>query len=162
MAHHRQSLNLQQQQLLLLLAFVFVLGFLTSSCHALYEDQVGVWDWHQQYIGRVKHAVFQTQGSGRKRVVVATEQNALASLNLRTGEIYWRHVLGESDPIDVLELASGKYVMTLSGGTNVRAWHLPDGVLIWEAAIPSSKGSNPPRLVALPVRDKKIGSFLCQ
>ncbi len=42
---------------------------------------------HQQYIGRVKHAVFQTQGSGRKRVVVATEQNALASLNLRTGEI---------------------------------------------------------------------------
>ncbi|CAK9221974.1 unnamed protein product [Sphagnum jensenii] len=153
MAHHRQSLNLQQQQqqLLLLLAFVFVLGFLTSSCHALYEDQVGVWDWHQQYIGRVKHAVFQTQGSGRKRVVVATEQNALASLNLRTGEIYWRHVLGESDPIDVLELASGKYVMTLSGGTNVRAWHLPDGVLIWEAAIPSSKGSNPPRLVALPV-----------
>ncbi|CAM6003737.1 unnamed protein product [Sphagnum balticum] len=150
MAHHRQSLNLQQQ-LLLLLAFVFVLGFLTSSCHALYEDQVGVWDWHQQYIGRVKHAVFQTQGSGRKRVVVATEQNALASLNLRTGEIYWRHVLGESDPIDVLELASGKYVMTLSGGTNVRAWHLPDGVLIWETAIPSSKGSNPPRLVALPV-----------
>jgi hypothetical protein len=47
MAHHRQSLNLQQQQLLLLLAFVFVLGFLTSSCHALYEDQVGVWDWYR-------------------------------------------------------------------------------------------------------------------
>jgi hypothetical protein len=148
MAHQRQSQNLQQ---LLLLAFLFLLGFLTSSCHALYEDQVGVWDWHQQYIGRVKHAVFQTQGSGRKRVVVATEQNALASLNLRTGEIYWRHVLGESDTIDVLELASGKYVMTMSGGTNVRAWHLPDGLLIWEAAIPSSKGSNPLRLVALPV-----------
>lgn len=42
---------------------------------------------HQQYIGRVKHAVFQTQGTGRKRVVVATEQNAIASLNLRTGDI---------------------------------------------------------------------------
>jgi hypothetical protein len=42
---------------------------------------------HQQYIGRVKHAVFQTQGAGRKRVVVATEYNAIASLNLRTGEI---------------------------------------------------------------------------
>jgi hypothetical protein len=52
--------------------------------------------------------------------------------------------------------------MTMSGGTNVRAWHLPDGLLIWEAAIPSSKGSNPLRLVALPVRDKKMGSFLCQ
>lgn len=42
---------------------------------------------HQQYIGRVKHAVFQTQGAGRKRVVVATEENAIASLNLRTGDI---------------------------------------------------------------------------
>lgn len=42
---------------------------------------------HQQYLGRVKHAVFQTQGTGRKRVVVATEENAVASLNLRTGEI---------------------------------------------------------------------------
>lgn len=42
---------------------------------------------HQQYIGRVKHAAFQTQGAGRKRVVVATEENAIASLNLRTGDI---------------------------------------------------------------------------
>jgi hypothetical protein len=45
--------------------------------------------------------------------------------------------------------------MTLSGGPNVRVWHLPDGVLIWEATIPSSKGPNPPCLVALPVREKK-------
>lgn len=46
---------------------------------------------HQQYIGKVKHAVFQTQGSGRKRVIVGTEEDAIASLNLRTGEVCTCH-----------------------------------------------------------------------
>ncbi len=46
MAHDRQSLRLQQEPLLLLLAVVFVLLLLTLSCEALYEDQVGVWDWY--------------------------------------------------------------------------------------------------------------------
>jgi hypothetical protein len=63
---------------------VAVFSFLKTYVPALF---LGENCRHQQYIGRVKHAVFQTQGSGRKRVVVATEQNALASLNLRTGEI---------------------------------------------------------------------------
>jgi hypothetical protein len=50
---------------------------------------------HQQYIGKVKHAVFHTQKTGRKRVVVSTEENVIASLDLRHGEIcelnflYW-------------------------------------------------------------------------
>jgi hypothetical protein len=42
---------------------------------------------HQKYIGKVKHAVFQTQKTGRKRVLVSTEENAIASLDLRHGEI---------------------------------------------------------------------------
>ena len=42
---------------------------------------------HQQYIGKVKHAVFHTQKAGRKRVVVSTEENVIASLDLRRGEI---------------------------------------------------------------------------
>ncbi|KAL6521161.1 hypothetical protein OROGR_017730 [Orobanche gracilis] len=57
-------------------------------------------DWHQQYIGKVKHAVFHTQKAARKRVIVSTEENAIASLDLRHGEIFWRHVLGPSDVID--------------------------------------------------------------
>lgn len=42
---------------------------------------------HQKYIGKVKQAVFPTQKSGRKRVVVSTEENVIASLDLRTGDI---------------------------------------------------------------------------
>lgn len=44
-------------------------------------------DRHQQYIGKVKHAVFHTPKTGRKRVVVSTEENVVASLDLRRGEI---------------------------------------------------------------------------
>lgn len=42
---------------------------------------------YQQYIGKVKQAVFHTQKAGRKRVVVSTEENVVASLDLRHGEI---------------------------------------------------------------------------
>lgn len=42
---------------------------------------------HHKYIGKVKHAVFHTQKTGRKRVVVSTEENVVASLDLRTGFI---------------------------------------------------------------------------
>ncbi|KAK4798368.1 hypothetical protein SAY86_030694 [Trapa natans] len=109
---------------------------------SLYEDQVGLMDWHQRYIGKVKHAVFHTQRSGRKRVMVSTEQNVIASLDLRHGDIFWRRVLGANDSVDGIELALGKYVISLSsaGGT-LRAWNLPDGQMVWETSLQGSKPS---------------------
>ncbi|PON37264.1 ER membrane protein complex subunit [Parasponia andersonii] len=109
---------------------------------SLYEDQVGLMDWHQQYIGKVKHAVFHTQKATRKRVVVSTEENVIASLDLRHGEIFWRHVLGSNDAVDGIDIALGKYVITLSsGGSILRAWNLPDGHLVWESFLQGSKTS---------------------
>ncbi|GAB2269137.1 hypothetical protein Dimus_004065 [Dionaea muscipula] len=86
------------------------LSFFSSTLPAfsLYEDQVGLMDWHQQYIGKVKHAVFHTQKASRKRVVVSTEENVVASVDLRRGELFWRHVLGEKDAIDHLDFVLGK------------------------------------------------------
>ncbi|MCO5605408.1 hypothetical protein L7F22_059592 [Adiantum nelumboides] len=111
---------------------------------------------HQQYIGKVKYAAFQTQSAGRKRVVVATEQNVIASLNLRSGEIFWKHVLGELDSIDGLAIVLGKYVLTLSQqGSILRAWHLPDGQLVWETLL-QSPGSN--SMLSLTSIDQHTGS----
>ncbi|XP_059645439.1 uncharacterized protein LOC132286999 [Cornus florida] len=124
--------------------FLLLLLFLSSSylSYALYEDQVGLMDWHQQYIGKVKDAVFHTQKTGRKRVVVSTEENVVASLDLRRGEIFWRHVLGTNDAIDEIDIALGKYVITLSsGGSILRAWNLPDGQMVWESLLLGSKAS---------------------
>ncbi|XP_042445968.1 ER membrane protein complex subunit 1-like [Zingiber officinale] len=118
---------------------VFTLLLLSTFSSALYEDQVGLADWHQKYIGKVKHAVFHTQKTGRKRVVVSTEENVFASLDLRTGNIFWRHVLGKDDQIDQIDIALGKYVITLSsGGSILRAWNLPDGQIVWEAILQES------------------------
>lgn len=123
---------------------LLLLFFLSSACltFSLYEDQVGLMDWRQQYIGKVKHAVFHTQKAARKRVVVSTEENVVASLDLRHGEIFWRHVLGPNDVIDQIDIALGKYVITLSnGGSILRAWNLPDGQMVWESALTGSKQS---------------------
>ncbi|KAM7277484.1 hypothetical protein ACFE04_019350 [Oxalis oulophora] len=121
-----------------------LLVFLSSTLPilSLYEDQVGLMDWHQRYIGKVKHAVFHTQKTGRKRVVVSTEQNVIASLDLRHGDIFWRHVLAKHDVIDGLDIALGKYVITLSSdGSVLRAWNLPDGHMIWESFLQGPKSS---------------------
>uniref|UniRef100_A0A7N0V3D0 ER membrane protein complex subunit 1 n=1 Tax=Kalanchoe fedtschenkoi TaxID=63787 RepID=A0A7N0V3D0_KALFE len=113
-----------------------------SLISSLYEDQVGLMDWHQQYIGKVKQAVFQTQKAGRKRVVVATEENVIASLDLRRGDIFWRHVLGTNDVIDEIGVALGKYVVSLSSsGSILRAWNFPEGQLVWESFLPGSQPS---------------------
>ncbi|KAH1105415.1 hypothetical protein J1N35_009183 [Gossypium stocksii] len=99
-------------------------------------------DWHQQYIGKVKQAVFHTHKTGRKRVVASTEQNVIATLDLRSGEIFWRHVLGPNDVVDGIDIALGKYVITLSsGGSILRTWNLPDGQMVWESSLHGPKHS---------------------
>uniref|UniRef100_A0A0E0KZZ2 ER membrane protein complex subunit 1 n=1 Tax=Oryza punctata TaxID=4537 RepID=A0A0E0KZZ2_ORYPU len=129
---------------------ILILGFLAAAslaftlAAAVYEDQVGLADWHQKYIGKVKQAVYHSQKSGRRRVVVLTEENVIASLDLRSGDIFWRHVIEKNDPVDELSLSLGKYVVTLSsGGSILRAWNLPDGQMIWETNLQVSKSSKP-------------------
>ncbi|XP_022750174.1 ER membrane protein complex subunit 1 isoform X2 [Durio zibethinus] len=137
---------------------LFLLFFL-SSLHpilSLYEDQVGLMDWHEQYIGKVKQAVFHTHKTGRKRVVVSTEENVIASLDLRHGEIFWRHVLGPTDVIDGIDVALGKYVITLSsGGSVLRAWNLPDGQMVWESTLQGPKHSKSLLLVPTNLKIEK-------
>ncbi|XP_057779297.1 uncharacterized protein LOC130997883 [Salvia miltiorrhiza] len=127
---------------------LFLVLCYSYTAFSLYEDQVGLMDWHQQYIGKVKHAVFHTQKAARKRVVVSTEENVVSSLDLRHGEIFWRHVLGPNDVIDQIDIALGKYVITLSsGGSILRAWNLPDGQMVWESTLLGSKASKPLLLI---------------
>ncbi|GMJ07672.1 hypothetical protein like AT5G11560 [Hibiscus trionum] len=123
---------------------------------SLYEDQVGLMDWHQQYIGKVKQAVFSTQKTGRRRVIVSTEENVIASLDLRHGEIFWRHLLGSNDVIDGIDIGLGKYVITLSsGGSILRSWNLPDGQMVWESFLQGPKHSKSLLLVPTNLKIEK-------
>jgi hypothetical protein len=65
--------------LLILLAGLLVVASVATLAEAIYEDQVGLADWHQKYIGKVKQAVYHSQKSGRRRVVVLTEKCDLFS-----------------------------------------------------------------------------------
>ncbi|CAN6353318.1 unnamed protein product [Urochloa humidicola] len=133
-----------RRPLLALIAGLLLVASLATFAEAIYEDQVGLADWHQKYIGKVKQAVYHSQKSGRRRVVVWTEENVISSLDLRSGDIFWRHVIDKNDPLDQLSLSLGKYVLTLSsGGTILRAWNLPDGQMIWETNLQASTASNP-------------------
>ncbi|KAK3137235.1 hypothetical protein QOZ80_5BG0449570 [Eleusine coracana subsp. coracana] len=133
-----------RRPLLALFAGLLAVACFATLASAIYEDQVGLADWHQKYIGKVKHAVYHSQKGGRRRVVALTEENVIASLDLRSGDIFWRHVIDKNDPLDQLGLSLGKYVLTLSsGGSILRAWNLPDGQMIWETNLQTSTLSKP-------------------
>ena len=86
-------------------------------------------------IGTLKAMVHPQAKSGvqRNQVFVITEQSALASINLGTGEINWRNTLPAGESFDSLRL-HGKNLLTLSGGGKfVRVWNAADGTLEWDA-----------------------------
>lgn len=52
------------------------------------ELLINIWIFRRQtYVGRIKFAQFDTEFNAR-RIIVATEENVLAALNLKTGEYY--------------------------------------------------------------------------
>ncbi|XP_077312429.1 ER membrane protein complex subunit 1 isoform X1 [Lithobates pipiens] len=106
-----------------------------ALCWAVYEDQVGKFDWRQQYVGRLRFAVLES-GQGAKKLIAATEKNVITALNSRNGDILWRHIDKDTSEgaIDAL-LMYGQDAITLSGGRVLRSWETNVGGLNWEALL---------------------------
>ena len=77
-------------------AFLCVLAIaaLLVGSAALFQDEVGVFDWTKENVGVVSRAVFPANA---KNVFVATDGGVLASLQLKTGAIQWRRVLADGN-----------------------------------------------------------------
>jgi hypothetical protein len=91
-----------------------LLGLLFASVAGMYQDQAGSTDWYRENIGRVRVAAFPKQQRGNKQhVYVATDENILASLNLRNGRTVWRQVLPTGESIDQV-LTSDRTVLSIS------------------------------------------------
>ncbi|XP_012888868.1 PREDICTED: ER membrane protein complex subunit 1 isoform X2 [Dipodomys ordii] len=105
---------------------------------AVYEDQVGKFDWRQQYVGKLKFASLEFS-PGSKKLVVATEKNVIAALNSRTGEILWRHVdKGTAEgSVDAMLLHGQDAITVSSGGRIMRSWETNIGGLNWEITLDS-------------------------
>ncbi|XP_069596853.1 ER membrane protein complex subunit 1 isoform X2 [Ranitomeya imitator] len=120
------------------MAAVVRLGLLLLCANvsaAVYEDQVGKFDWRQQYVGRMKFAAVES-GQGAKKLIAATEKNVIVALNSRTGDILWRHIDKDSaeGAVDAL-LMYGQDAITISGGRVLRSWEVNIGGLNWEALL---------------------------
>uniref|UniRef100_A0A7N8X973 ER membrane protein complex subunit 1 n=1 Tax=Mastacembelus armatus TaxID=205130 RepID=A0A7N8X973_9TELE len=112
---------------------------LCSTIEALFEDQVGKFDWRQQYVGKVRFSHFDTHIQSSKKVLLATEKNVFAALNTRTGEIFWRHVdkTGSEGNIDALLQNGQDAVLVVGNGRLLRSWEINVGGLNWEVVLDS-------------------------
>ncbi|KDQ19878.1 hypothetical protein BOTBODRAFT_27299 [Botryobasidium botryosum FD-172 SS1] len=102
-------------------------------------------DWHQDHIGiplvdRISTApVFYRPPAGNTSIITATRSNVLASLNPENGDIVWRHVLEEDDPISSFQCDENT-VTALSGpgGSTLRMFEISTGQLLWETRLHNS------------------------
>ncbi|KAJ0064469.1 hypothetical protein NL108_006932 [Boleophthalmus pectinirostris] len=122
---------------LILLFLKFLVLF--CSVRAVFEDQVGKFDWRQQFVGNVRFAHFDNQIQSSKKVLVATEKNVFAAINTRTGDLFWRHVdkTGPEGNIDALLLQGQDAVMVVGNGRLLRSWEVNVGGLNWEVVLDS-------------------------
>ena len=79
---------------------------------AIFEDQAGAFDWHQEHIGEA--AIVKYEGA---RAYVGTTGGVVAALNVRTGATAWRYVLPDGELVDQLVLLPKlRGLLLLSGG----------------------------------------------
>lgn len=83
-----------------LVALTCLLSTALFASAALYEDQVGMFDWHREGLGKVSHTVLPSKNNKNhqvsKAIYVATMVNVLAKLDAKTSDIEWRQYLPDS------------------------------------------------------------------
>lgn len=114
---------------LLLLAVGSALSVCTS---ALYEDQAGGVDWHQQHVGPISSAALHKL---KPRLFVATTRGVVASLNLRDGSIAWRKLLDDGADSTLLLEHAPLLLSASASSCKLRAWDQIEGGLQWESAL---------------------------
>ncbi|KAG8228187.1 hypothetical protein J437_LFUL008625, partial [Ladona fulva] len=123
-------------------SFFYHLIFI-SLCRGLYEDQIGKFDWRQQYVGELKFSFFD-EFDGDK-IYVGTEKNVLAALKTRTGSIIWRNVFEKRGQGVMQYMHAGPEILTISGVNPVyiRKWDSNSGFLTMESMIQLRHSDSP-------------------
>jgi len=121
---------------------VLLVSLLVAHTSAIFEDQAGLVDWHRENIGRVRHTVFPPQTRGNKYAYVATDENILAAIELRTGATTWRQILPAGEAVDTLLAGSKTLFSGSSSARQLRMWNT-DGTLLWEHSLGTSASQSP-------------------
>ncbi|KAI9260224.1 hypothetical protein BY458DRAFT_516541 [Sporodiniella umbellata] len=118
-----------------LLSICLFLSVFNRVTLALYESQVGQFDWHHTWIGHPQTI----RNLDDNHVLIYTQRNVLASLDKNNGNIQWRHIL-ENDLLGLESSEAG--ILTVSHGSHlVQFWNKTNGQLVWDYAF--SKDSVP-------------------
>ncbi|CAI2347300.1 unnamed protein product [Caenorhabditis sp. 36 PRJEB53466] len=124
---------------------LLVVSLLLLVVNAIYEDQVGKFDWRKRLIGCPNKIVFDKTHSATNRFVVSTQQSILASADLNNGKIAWRRIL-ESPPSISAEASltvDEEYIYQISDdGRVVRVWRKTDGILVRQLAITEKESTH--------------------
>ncbi len=111
------------------ISVLLILILCLNICYALYEDQVGLFDWRQKFIGKVKFAYFNQYSHSSRRALVATESNVIAALNARTGSIIWRKVFeNKHGNVDALLHHANTFISVSGSGKMLRSWEQSKGI----------------------------------
>lgn len=110
---------------------------------AIYEDQVGVFDWYKQSIGQPHSIAFVP---GRERFYAATDQNLLASVQTKAGSISWRRKYTDQDPLEAYVVLQKPAVVVAAsnGGKHLRTWDALSGTFKWEALVFDGQSTSGP------------------
>ncbi|KAG8190034.1 hypothetical protein JTE90_000129 [Oedothorax gibbosus] len=128
-----------------------------SFIFCLFDDQVGKFDWRQQYIGKIKYSYIDPSIGGSQKFVVATEENVLSCLSTRTGSIIWRQILeaGENGVIDAMS-EDGDLITVSGKGQFIRSWDPNTGILLWETSFPNAAQNEALLHFAISTHNKEI------
>ena len=113
---------------------------------AIFEEQLGEFDWKRESIGYVDRSLVINS-----MLVVGTDEGVLSSLNPDNGEIVWRVLLPMGTRILKMVEAEGTLVTltsqpqgktpTTSTIVSMRCWRVDNGVLLWDTLV-SPDGSD--------------------
>ncbi|ESP01145.1 hypothetical protein LOTGIDRAFT_238345, partial [Lottia gigantea] len=126
----------------------------------LYEDQMGLFDWKQDYVGKVENLFWdQSSAATGKRLFVSTEKHVVASIHAHNGSLAWRRVFEETERgrVDSLLYQSNTLISVLSGGDFIRSWQMGTSLLLWEVKLGTE---NNIRSTSIFTSNEKADSFL--
>ncbi|WKX94488.1 hypothetical protein Q1695_011623 [Nippostrongylus brasiliensis] len=131
---------------------------LVAVTNALFEDQVGKFDWRLQYVGCPNEVHFDTSGK-EDRLLVSTRENVFASLSSNTGRIVWRRIQEDSNGVPLPSVTDDSTMFTVSdSGRVVRAWNKRNGALTWQWSIAGKADIRPSSSIALSQKSVIVSS----
>ncbi|KYQ89485.1 hypothetical protein DLAC_10160 [Tieghemostelium lacteum] len=141
-----KMVSTQHLKSLIVLIVIFLLN--VSTVYSIYEEEIGVKDWRLLNIGEFER--FIELPASENTVIVQSRilnnidskypfySHILSSLDLNTGDIKWRQILpSQEHSFESLLYDDSLYILTISGGNNIRLWNKKTGSLKWYQKVQS-------------------------